>query len=88
MEFRLYVGRFAAPVTGRHEREVREWCASQVVGAGPIRVVGLHEVATIAREVACSKAYRDNAALMAIKVLDAADMLQPIVELPPGVSGP
>lgn len=82
VEFRLYVGRFAAPSTGRHEREVRDWCASQVVGTGPIRVVGLHDVAVIAREVAQSKTYRDNAALTAIKVLDAAHMLRTVADAP------
>lgn len=78
VELRLYVGRFAAPTTGRHEREIRDWCASQMVGAGPICVVGLHDVAVIARQVAHSKTYRDNAALTTIKVLSAADMLRPV----------
>lgn len=77
VEFRLYVGRFAAPKAGHHERAIREWCATQRVGAGPIRVVGLAEVATIARRVATRTQYRDNAALTAIKVLDAAGMLHP-----------
>jgi hypothetical protein len=87
VELRLYVGRFAAPTTGRHERAIREWCAGQVVGSGPIRVVGLAEVATTARRVAASKEYRDNAALTAIKVLGAAGMLCPLApESPdPGV---
>jgi hypothetical protein len=84
VEFRLYVGRFAAPSTGRHERDIREWCARQVVGAGPIRVVGLHDVAVTAREVARSRTYRDNAALTAIKVLDAADMLRDLADRSPG----
>ena len=86
VELRLYVGRFAAPSSGHHERDIREWCASQVVGAGSIRVVGLRDVAVIARQVAQSKTYRDNAALMAIKVLDAADMLRPVTD-PQGLPG-
>ncbi len=45
-------------------------------------MVGLTEVATIARRVAVSKTYRDNAALTAIKVLDAAGMLQPTDAVP------
>ncbi|MGH3534658.1 MAG: hypothetical protein ACRDQG_08085 [Pseudonocardiaceae bacterium] len=77
VELRLYVGRFAAPKKGDHERAIREWCTAQRVGAGRIRVVGLVEVATIARRVASRKQYRDNAALTAIKVLDAAGMLRP-----------
>jgi hypothetical protein len=56
----------------------RDWCASVVVGGSPIRVFGVSEVATRAREVANSKQYRDNPALVAIKVLDAAEMLKPL----------
>jgi hypothetical protein len=76
IELRLYVGKFAAPTTGLHEVQIRDWCAAQNVGAGPIRVVGLAKVATIVRKVATSKTYRNNAALTAIKVLDAAGMLR------------
>jgi len=82
VEFRLYVGGFAAPTTRSHEDPIRDWCAAQNVGVGPVRVVGLTEVATIARRVAASKTYRDNAALTAIKVLDAAGMLQPTDAVP------
>ena len=78
VEFRLYVGRFAGPNDGRHEREVRIWCASQRLGAGPIRVFNLADVAVVARRVAESKTYRDSAALTAIKVLSAAGMLSPM----------
>jgi len=82
VELRLYVGKFAAPTTRSHEDPIRDWCAAQNVGVGPVRVVGLTEVATIARRVAVSKTYRDNAALTAIKVLDAAGMLQPTDAVP------
>ncbi len=43
----------------------------------PDPVFGLKEVATAARRVADSKTYRDNPALVAIKVLEAAGMLTP-----------
>lgn len=72
IQLRLYVGKFAGDKTGVHESRIREWCASQVVGGGPIRVYGLREVATAARRVASIKTYRDNPALVAIKVLEAA----------------
>lgn len=75
IELRLYVGRFAGSTTGVHEQAIREWCAAQHIGAGPIRVVGIRDVAHVARKVAASKTYRDNAALTAIKVLEAAGML-------------
>jgi len=82
IELRLYVGKFAAPTTRIHEDPIRDWCTAQNVGVGHIRVVGLSEVATTARRVAVSKTYRDNAALTAIKVLDAAGMLQPMDAVP------
>lgn len=78
LEFRLYVGKFAGSKKGDHEKRIREWCASQQIGSGPIRVYGLGEVAAEARKVALSKQYRDNPALVAIKVLDAANMLVPL----------
>jgi hypothetical protein len=80
VEIRLYVGKFAGTMVGEHERRVREWCAKQHVGSGPIIVVGLQEVAIAARRVAGSKQYRDNPALVAIKVLDAARMLTPLAD--------
>jgi len=54
---------------------VREWCAQQIVGAGPIAVVGAAEVVKTVRQVAGSKQYRDNAVLATMKVLDAAGEL-------------
>jgi len=78
VEFRLYVGKFAASTKpALHADPIKAWCAAQHVGAGPIRVVDLHEVATTARRVAASKSYRDHGALTAIKVLEAAGMLTP-----------
>lgn len=78
IEFRLYVGKFAGSKRGTHEPVIREWCGSQHVGAGPIGVHGLAEVALAARRVADRKTYRDNPALVAIKVLEEARMLTPL----------
>lgn len=77
VEFRLYVGKFAGDKHRDHEKRIRAWCHDQAVGSGPIKVVGLDEVAAVARRVADSKTYRDNPALVAIKVLEAAQMLKP-----------
>lgn len=76
VELRLYVGRFAGPTKGVHEQRVRTWAASTIVGSGPIKVVGVVEVVEIVRRVAASKQYRDDAALVALKVLDAAGQLK------------
>lgn len=74
VEFRLYAGRFAAPVKGVNEKRVKDWCADQKVGAG-MSVYGLEEVVPLVRALASSKTYRNSAALTAINVLDAAGML-------------
>lgn len=75
VQLRLYVGRFAGVA---HESEVRAWCASQTVGAGPISVVGAADVVDVVRAVASSKTYRDSAVLASLKVLDAAGALRPV----------
>jgi len=75
IQFRLYVGRFAGARETDHEERIRAWCAGQSVGAGPVTVHGLDEVARAARRAASRKTYRNNPALVAIKVLDAAGML-------------
>jgi hypothetical protein len=75
LELRLYAGKFAGAKAGDHEARIRQWCSKQVVGSGPIRVFNVREVTATARRVAESKTYRDNAALVAIKVLAAAGML-------------
>ncbi len=72
VELRLYVGRFAG---GTNEAEVRNWCATQVVGLGPIAVVGAAEVVETVRTVAQSKQYRDDAVLATLKLLDVAGAL-------------
>jgi hypothetical protein len=76
VELRLYVGKFAASRSGTHEARVREWCSHQYVGAGPIKVIGVNDVVAQVSAVAASKQYRDNAALVAMKVLDAAGALK------------
>jgi hypothetical protein len=43
----------------------------------PIKVVDVDEVVARVRQVASKKQYRDNAALVALKVLDAAGALKP-----------
>jgi hypothetical protein len=73
IELRLYVGKFSG--TGAHEKRVRRWARQQRVGAGPIRVYGLADVAGIVRQAAAPRAYRDNPVLVTMKVLEAAGML-------------
>ena len=75
IELRLYAGRFAGRRTGEHERRIREWAAAQRDGAGQIGVVGLSEVVHKVRLAAERKQYRDNAALVAVKVLGEAGHL-------------
>jgi hypothetical protein len=76
VELRLYVGKFAGkPDT--HDVRVRQWCDQQHVGGGPIRVVDVHEVVASVRAVAAKKQYRDDPALVALKVLEAAGVLKP-----------
>ncbi len=75
VEMRLYVGKFAGAKTGAHAKRIHAWCAAQRVGAGPIKVVGVSEVVAQVRDVAAAKQYRDNAALVAMKVLEAAGAL-------------
>ncbi len=75
IELRLYAGRFAGRRAGEHERRIREWAACQRVGAGSIGVVGLEEVVRKVRLAAGRKQYRDNAALVAVKVLAEAGQL-------------
>jgi hypothetical protein len=78
VEFRLYVGKFAGKASKLHEPQIREWCSEQVAGGGPIGVFDAREVALKVRSVAESKSYRDNPALVAMKVLAEAGMLPPL----------
>lgn len=75
VELLLYVGKFAAVKTGTHEADVRQWCSRQHVGSGPIKVIGVRELVAQVVAMAASRQYRDNAALVAIKVLQAAGAL-------------
>lgn len=47
----------------------------QHVGVGPIRVIDVEDVVARARNVAQPSQYRDNAALVTMKVPDAANAL-------------
>ena len=51
VEFRLYVGRFAAPTKGENEQRVRDWAGKTIVGSGPIQVVGVEAVVDVVRRV-------------------------------------
>lgn len=75
IEMRLYVGKFAGGTKVNHEQLVRDWCAEQTIGSGPIGVYSVGDIAKRARAVASSKTYRDNPGLVAIKVLESAGML-------------
>lgn len=77
VELRLYVGRFASPVKGENEQRIRDWAAGTKVGSGPIKVIGVRDVVDVVRRVAASKQYRDDPALVALKVLEAAGHLTP-----------
>lgn len=76
IEIRLYVGRFAAPTTGVHEVKIRQWCATQNVGAGPIRVFGVSDVVAKVVRAAQKKQYRNNPVLVTMKALEAAGLLK------------
>lgn len=75
MTLRLYVGRFAAPATGKHEAAIRDWAARQKVGSGAVEVFGLADVVDVVRKAAASETYRNNPVLVTMKVLDAAGLL-------------
>ncbi len=79
---RFYVGRFAGSTKGAHEAEIRQWCADQHVGGGPIEVYGLDDVVAAVRKAAASKTYRDNPVLVTLKVLEAAGHLRDVEEEP------
>ncbi len=70
VEFRLYVGHFRSV---QQELETRDWCASQIVGSGPIRVFSVDEIVGVVKAKAESKTYLNNPALVALKVLQEAE---------------
>ena len=86
VELRLYVGRFAGRSSGIHEQQVRAWCATQRVGSGRIRVVGVKEVVDRVRAASQQTQYRDNAVLVAVKVLEDAGDLPAFLPEDVGVS--
>lgn len=74
LELRLYAGKFADK-RGRHREQIAEYLSSLEIGGGKLRLFGLDDVVPRALQLAGSTQYRDNAALVAIKVLDAAGVL-------------
>lgn len=69
VEVRLYAGKF----NGKDEHKVREWCSKEVAGGGPIEVFNLVEVIDTVVELAKSKTYIDDPALVAVKAVGIAD---------------
>lgn len=69
VEVRLYAGKF----NGKDEARVREWCAAEVAGGGPIEVFNLVEVIDTVVELAKSKTYIDDPALVAVKAVGIAE---------------
>jgi hypothetical protein len=57
VRLRLYVGRFAGSRPGEpaHEQRIKDWCANQTVGGGPVEVIDVHEVVSRVRTIAESK---------------------------------
>jgi hypothetical protein len=75
VQLRMYVGRFAAPTKGAHEAQIRQWCATQHAGGGPILVFGVTDVIASVQRAAASRTYRDNPVLVTMKVLEAGGLL-------------
>lgn len=86
IEIRLYVGKFAAPKQGSHEKRIRAWAASQHVGVGPIAIQGLDDVVARVQSAAARTQYRDSPVLVTMKVLEAAGLLA--LRLPDEIGGP
>jgi hypothetical protein len=69
VEVRFYAGQFM----GGKEQEVREWCAKQIAGGGPIEVFNLLDVIDTVTSLAKSKTYIDDPALVAVKSMIIAE---------------
>jgi hypothetical protein len=69
VEVRLYAGNF----NGKDEHRVREWCSKEIAGGGPIEVYNLVEVIDTVVELAKSKTYIDDPALVAVKAVGIAE---------------
>jgi hypothetical protein len=72
VEIRFYAGQFQ----GGKERDVREWCAGQIAGGGPIEVYNLIDVMDTVVSLAKSKTYIDDPALVAVKSMLIADEMK------------
>jgi hypothetical protein len=70
VEFRLYVGHFNSVA---QEIATREWCNSQTVGSGPVKVISVDEIVNVVKAKAASKTYQNNPALVALKVIQEAE---------------
>ncbi len=78
VQLSLFVGRFAGPTKGDHERHVRDWCRRQRTGAGSIHVHSLSDmVDTVVEAAITGRQYRDNPVLVTMKLLQAAGLLSP-----------
>jgi hypothetical protein len=68
VELRLYVGKFKS----RDEAVIRKHLGMIQAGAGPIKVIGLHEVLEKLWPLAESKTYYDDPVIVTLKALKAA----------------
>jgi hypothetical protein len=76
----LYVGRFSGPSKGEHEKRVRAWGKRQRIGAGAIEVFSLSDmVETVVHSATDANQYRDNAVLVTMRLLNAANLLRPSI---------
>jgi hypothetical protein len=73
VELRLYAGKFSSP---KQELQIRDWCESQLVGSGSIKVFGAREIVTSVLSEARDTQYRDSEVLATLKVLDHLKMLK------------
>jgi hypothetical protein len=69
IEMRLYVGN----INSTNELKTREWADKQIVGGFPIQIVPVREIVSAVKTLAQDKTYIDNPALVALKVLAAAE---------------
>ena len=69
VELRLYAGRFHSG----DEALIRSWCLAEEAGGGPIQVYNLIEILESVKELATTKTYIDDPALVAVKAMLIAD---------------
>ena len=70
IEMRLYVGK----INSTNELKTREWADKQIVGETPIQIVPVRDIVSAVKTLAEDKTYVDNPALVALKVLAAAEL--------------